>query len=452
VKIYYREVLKVRVSRFFLFLTILSALLLAGTAFADAAPVPESRMKLIAIRGEVPIEGTEITILFGNDGILSGGAGCNAYTARYEVLGGGIKVERPATTKMFCSKPEGIMMQENAYLDLLEQTASMRLYRGAVEFFSISGEPLLLFSEMDIKPEIRRHEAAGRSVVTEVYPGGFMVMKTGGRSHLLFKTGAPSGVKYEARGDADTFFWEDGSSIRISTRGGSYPAISKVTAEERTVKKVPAAKRAPAAPVKKGKELEPADSGIYGVDIKKLAGDKIALTANAETFIMKKMPSASGERYVAEDDPNTVFWRWEGGASLMIRGRDYGNRVTAGGAVPEESGSNELAMEGLAKGVWKVRTIAGKTLVPGSFIKMRFDWNGTLSINCTVHSFTSSWAFFDNKLTTGRMDYKKKSGKAEIVKQEALFFETMDEVREFDIIRDKLVLKTKDGKKIIAAR
>jgi heat shock protein HslJ len=72
------------------------------------------------------IIGTEITANFGEDGTLSGSAGCNNYNATYEVDGDNISIGPAAATRMFCQESEGIMEQEVQFLAALE-TASTYL-------------------------------------------------------------------------------------------------------------------------------------------------------------------------------------------------------------------------------------------------------------------------------------------------------------------------------------
>jgi heat shock protein HslJ len=69
---------------------------------------------------------TEITAIFGEDGTLSGYAGCNNYNTTYEVDGDNISIGPAAATRMFCPEPDGIMVQEVQYLAGLE-TASTYL-------------------------------------------------------------------------------------------------------------------------------------------------------------------------------------------------------------------------------------------------------------------------------------------------------------------------------------
>lgn len=70
------------------------------------------------------ILGTEITAFFNEDGEVSGIAGCNDYSASYEVSGEKITIGPARITRMFCEEPEGIMEQEMQYLAALEMARS----------------------------------------------------------------------------------------------------------------------------------------------------------------------------------------------------------------------------------------------------------------------------------------------------------------------------------------
>jgi heat shock protein HslJ len=83
--------------------------------------------------------GTELTALFGEDGTMSGSAGCNNYHASYSVDDAGaaegeISIGPAASTRMFCGEPEGTMEQEAEYLAALEMA----------DTYSIQGDRLQL--------------------------------------------------------------------------------------------------------------------------------------------------------------------------------------------------------------------------------------------------------------------------------------------------------------------
>jgi heat shock protein HslJ len=72
--------------------------------------------------------GTEITARF-ESGRLSGSAGCNTYTAGFTLggAGGALTITPPASTRMFCASPPGVMEQEAAYLAALPTAVRYRI-------------------------------------------------------------------------------------------------------------------------------------------------------------------------------------------------------------------------------------------------------------------------------------------------------------------------------------
>ncbi|MCA9869300.1 MAG: META domain-containing protein [Anaerolineae bacterium] len=83
--------------------------------------------------------GTEITAIFGDDGSLTGSAGCNNYTTTYEVDGDSISIGMGASTMMFCAEPEGVMDQEAQYLAALETAATYTISADRLELRTADG-------------------------------------------------------------------------------------------------------------------------------------------------------------------------------------------------------------------------------------------------------------------------------------------------------------------------
>jgi len=72
--------------------------------------------------------GTTLHATFGEDGRVAGSAGCNTFSAGFEVDGQAISIGLAATTRMMCPE-EGVMEQESAFLAALS-TASAWENRG----------------------------------------------------------------------------------------------------------------------------------------------------------------------------------------------------------------------------------------------------------------------------------------------------------------------------------
>ncbi len=81
------------------------------------------------------IGGAEITASFGEDGQVSGTAGCNNYFASFEAdaEAGTITIGQAGSTMMACEEPEGIMEQEQEYLAALATAATYRVQGNTLE-------------------------------------------------------------------------------------------------------------------------------------------------------------------------------------------------------------------------------------------------------------------------------------------------------------------------------
>jgi heat shock protein HslJ len=90
-----------------------------------------------------PIVGTELTAVFGDDGALTGSAGCNNYTTSYTADEGAITVEAPGSTRKLCPEPEGVMEQEGAYLAALEEATEYTIDGTTAALVGADGQRLV---------------------------------------------------------------------------------------------------------------------------------------------------------------------------------------------------------------------------------------------------------------------------------------------------------------------
>jgi heat shock protein HslJ len=90
--------------------------------------------------------GTTITAFFDAQGKVSGSAGCNQYTASYEATPAGLSIGAPASTKMACNEPAGIMTQETVYLSAIQGAASYSIDGNTLTIKNSGGNPLLTYS------------------------------------------------------------------------------------------------------------------------------------------------------------------------------------------------------------------------------------------------------------------------------------------------------------------
>ena len=106
---------------------------------------------LISLDGQPLIEGTEITLVF-RTAYLEGTMGCNGYgggpdSGAYTVTKKGKFTigDTFAVTVQLCSEPEGIMEQEDAYIDALLSTMAYQINNDRLILENASEEIMLVY-------------------------------------------------------------------------------------------------------------------------------------------------------------------------------------------------------------------------------------------------------------------------------------------------------------------
>jgi heat shock protein HslJ len=90
------------------------------------------------------ISGTTITAGF-LGGNLVGNAGCNDYSATYEVVSDTLRIDAPTASGKECATPAGIMAQQAQYLELLKNTATWTSTADLMELKSTDAATALFF-------------------------------------------------------------------------------------------------------------------------------------------------------------------------------------------------------------------------------------------------------------------------------------------------------------------
>lgn len=90
--------------------------------------------------------GNQPSITF-SGGLASGNSGCNGWQGNYTIDGTNLTFGELTGSEIFCENPEGIMEQEDAFLQMLGDAASYELNGDQLTIFTSSGETLV-FSSM----------------------------------------------------------------------------------------------------------------------------------------------------------------------------------------------------------------------------------------------------------------------------------------------------------------
>lgn len=130
--------------------------ILAYTAFISPPLVGTNWSVMTYNNGQggltTPLAGTEISLLFGDDGVVSGAAGCNNYSGSYQVDGSSITVGPLVTTRMMCAEPGGVMDQEFAFTNALQQAASFEILADELTLLDAEGANLVKAQEAITTP------------------------------------------------------------------------------------------------------------------------------------------------------------------------------------------------------------------------------------------------------------------------------------------------------------
>jgi len=94
------------------------------------------------------ITGTFTNAEFNADGTIIGSSGCNTYSSTYLTNDDNtLFIGRPGSSNNFCGNPLGIMDQEEAYLRLLELSASFHITGNLLEVYNKEQNKILIFIE-----------------------------------------------------------------------------------------------------------------------------------------------------------------------------------------------------------------------------------------------------------------------------------------------------------------
>jgi heat shock protein HslJ len=92
------------------------------------------------------IDGTEVTLEFQDDTLAAGLGGCNSFGAQYEATNGDISFTEIVSTLIACEE-EGVMEQEEAYFQALENAKEFELMDGELRIWYDNRQRVLNFEE-----------------------------------------------------------------------------------------------------------------------------------------------------------------------------------------------------------------------------------------------------------------------------------------------------------------
>ena len=119
--------------------------LLTACGGIKAADIEDTDWSLDSINDSQLLPGTRVTLRFTAE-TLEGFAGCNRYGATYSLKGSQFKIPEISSTAEGCLAPEGIMDQEETYLNILSGVDKIKLAdRNTLEMQNTARDSVLIF-------------------------------------------------------------------------------------------------------------------------------------------------------------------------------------------------------------------------------------------------------------------------------------------------------------------
>ena len=118
------------------------AILLVACGGTSGDPLNGTTWELYSIGKYSPIADSKTTIRF-EGGQVSGLGGCNQYGGEYQTSGNTITLDKLYMTEMACMSPEGIMEQEQHFLQKLGDAKRFEIVNGRLQIYGSDGEALI---------------------------------------------------------------------------------------------------------------------------------------------------------------------------------------------------------------------------------------------------------------------------------------------------------------------
>jgi len=132
--------------------TLISLFILFGIMLAACASTPSpagTTWKLVSY-GPVDypvsaVTNVETSVVFSQDGKVSGSVGCNSFSGDYKISGSQVTFESVAATMMACE--DSLMQQESNVLNVLTGTVNFKLDGDTLTLATMDGGATLIFKK-----------------------------------------------------------------------------------------------------------------------------------------------------------------------------------------------------------------------------------------------------------------------------------------------------------------
>ena len=134
-----------------------AALLACNPTAGDGTQTPTTALegtewRLVTLNRQAPLAGTVITARF-SQGQISGSSGCNSYFGSYTLRGSALQIQGLGGTEMACLEPQGVMEQEQIFLQTLGEVAGYQLTDDQLTLQDAQSNAVLVFVPVEPVPD-----------------------------------------------------------------------------------------------------------------------------------------------------------------------------------------------------------------------------------------------------------------------------------------------------------
>ena len=287
--------------------------------------------------------------------------------------------------------------------------------------------------------------ACGDKQVSIGIKGDVMTLQIDGESFALHPVVTSSGSKYEATGDASTYFWTKGDSALLSLHGVAYPECVIRGENDGAAQDEKGAGRA-----YKARGNEP--------------GWSLSIT---DTMIV--LLADYGERRIAAPKPapeeGDGFTRYAVPAEELIvtiehkpcaddaTGMPYPDRVSVALGDRAFNGCGGEPASLLTGGEWVVEDIDNGGVIDSSRATLNFGEDGRVSGRGSCNTYSAPYTLTGEGLSFGNAAATLKACAPALMMQEQRFFDALSSVVRFEIDETgALILFAPDGRRLLARR
>lgn len=192
--------------------------------------------------------------------------------------------------------------------------------------------------------------------------------------------------------------------------------------------------------------------GQERVAIEFIDAEQMMMYVGEDEVTMFRVVSASGARFQAANDPDTVFWLQADGALLTLAGDEQPACTMTREPVATAEASSADRASPLTGREWVVEDINSAGLIDSSRVTLNFSADGRLAGLASCNNYTTSYAVNGSAVTTSAAAVTRKMCPEALMTQENAFLDALEAATRFEFDETGALVLSGEGTSITARR